>query len=169
MRSKIQVALACVTSALSFGVALAEPTPRPQEATAHATWSVGFARAAITPEKPMWMAGYAARDHRAEGRVHELFVRVCAIGEPAAVLITLDLIGIPRPLRAALAQRGEVMREEWPLLRKPYTPRELSARFVALGEEQLRMDGRIAAHPEIAGRADERRALGGSAAPGGLR
>jgi PAS domain S-box-containing protein len=29
---------------------------------------------------------------------------------------------------AALAQRGEVMREEWPLLRKPYTPRELSAR-----------------------------------------
>jgi DNA-binding response OmpR family regulator len=29
---------------------------------------------------------------------------------------------------AALAQRGEVLREEWPLLRKPYTPRELSAR-----------------------------------------
>ena len=107
LRSKAQTALACVTSALAFTAALAEPSLQPPEAAAHTAWSVGFARAAITPEKAMWMAGYAARDHRAEGRVHELFVRVCAIGEPAAVLITLDLIGIDRETSQRICRRLE--------------------------------------------------------------
>ena len=32
-----------------------------------AGWKAGAARGAITPKEPMWMAGYAARNHPSEG------------------------------------------------------------------------------------------------------
>jgi len=84
-------------------------------APATAVVPAGIARGIITPEQPMWMAGYGSRDHRAEGKVHDLHVKAVAIGEPAVVLVTLDLVGIDRDttrrITTLLAERHGIARE----------------------------------------------------------
>jgi hypothetical protein len=67
----------------------------------HAGWKAGAARGAITPKEPMWMAGYAARNHPSEGAEHDLWAKALALEDPLgkrALLITLDLCGIDRQL-----------------------------------------------------------------------
>lgn len=64
-------------------------------------WKAGVARAVITPEEPMWLAGYASRDHISEGTLVDLWVKVLAIQDSKgkkAVLITSDLLGYPRKM-----------------------------------------------------------------------
>lgn len=71
-------------------------------ASDEATWKAGVASVAITPSEPMWMAGYASRHKPSEGKVHDLFAKALAIEDPSGtrlVIITTDLIGIPRALR----------------------------------------------------------------------
>jgi len=68
-------------------------------------WKAGVAKANITPEKPMWMAGYASRDHAAEGKLTDLWAKALVLEDPTgrrAVLITLDLVGIDRPLSQSI-------------------------------------------------------------------
>ena len=70
-----------------------------------APWKAGVAAVAITPTEPMWMAGYASRKKPSEGKVHDLFAKALAIEDPVGtrlVIITTDLIGIPRALRTWL-------------------------------------------------------------------
>src|SRR5947207_2280013 len=77
---------------------LAVPAVRPAEPD---TWKAGAARVKITPEKPMWMSGYSARTKPAEGTLHDLWAKALVLEDPAgqrAVLVTLDLVGIPRDL-----------------------------------------------------------------------
>jgi hypothetical protein len=65
------------------------------------TWQAGVAKRVLTPAESMWMAGYAARTKPAEGKEHDLYVKVLALQDPKgrrAVLLTSDLIGIPRGL-----------------------------------------------------------------------
>jgi hypothetical protein len=38
-------------------------------------WKAGIAKVAITPEQPVWMAGYASRSRPSEGKVHDLYAR----------------------------------------------------------------------------------------------
>jgi len=68
---------------------------------AEPTWKVGVAQAKITPEKPLWLAGYAARNRPAEGTLHDLWIKVLAL-EAAdgkrAVLVTSDLLGWPKAM-----------------------------------------------------------------------
>ncbi|HUT95849.1 MAG TPA: neutral/alkaline non-lysosomal ceramidase N-terminal domain-containing protein [Thermoguttaceae bacterium] len=67
-----------------------------------AEWKAGVASVVITPEKPMWMAGYAARDKPSEGKVHDLYAKALALEDPQGtrlVIVTLDLVGVRRPLR----------------------------------------------------------------------
>src|SRR4051794_23918623 len=69
--------------------------------SASAGWKAGVARVEITPKEPMWMAGYASRNHPSEGAVHPLWAKALALQDPAgkkAVLVTLDLCGIGRDL-----------------------------------------------------------------------
>jgi hypothetical protein len=47
---------------------------------AEPAWKAGIAKAKITPEKPVWMAGYGSRDHPAEGLLHDLWVKALALG-----------------------------------------------------------------------------------------
>ena len=56
--------------------------------------NVGIARARITPPRPVWMAGFAARDHHSEGVYQDLFAKALALddGENRAALITTDLL-----------------------------------------------------------------------------
>jgi hypothetical protein len=64
-------------------------------------WQAGSARAAITPEGPVWMAGYAARTGPSGGKLHDLWAKALALRDPggrAGVLVTLDVCGIDRAL-----------------------------------------------------------------------
>ncbi len=75
---------------------------------AETTWKAGASRSIITPKVPMWMAGYAARTKPAEGTAQELYAKALALEDAHGkrfVFVTLDLIGVPRTLRAALEKR----------------------------------------------------------------
>lgn len=88
--------LAAVTSS-----ALAEPSKT--------GWKAATATAVITPEQPLWMAGYAARDKPAEGKVQDLYAKALALEDADGerlVLVTLDLIGVPRALRDHVARQA---------------------------------------------------------------
>jgi neutral ceramidase len=71
-------------------------------------WRAGVSKTVITPETPLWMAGYASRNHVAEGKQTELHAKALVIedGEQhRAVLVTLDLIGVERALGLELRQK----------------------------------------------------------------
>lgn len=71
-------------------------------------WKAGAARAKITPETMMWMAGYAARTKPAEGVELDLFAKALVVEDRAGAkwaLVTLDLVGVPRNVRLFLAER----------------------------------------------------------------
>ncbi len=73
-----------------------------------AEWKVGIARTDITPEKPVWMAGYAARKHPAEGNVHSLWAKALVIEDhrgERVVIVTSDLIGFVRDLADRIGDR----------------------------------------------------------------
>jgi len=70
--------------------------------TPEADWKAGVASVVITPEQPMWMAGYAARDKPSEGKIHDLYAKALALQDAQGtrlVIVTLDLVGVRRPLR----------------------------------------------------------------------
>lgn len=63
------------------------------------TWKAGVAKAVITPTQPMWLAGYGGRDRPAEGKLHDIWIKVLALEDAKghrAVLLTSDLCGIPK-------------------------------------------------------------------------
>ena len=64
-------------------------------------WKAGVARVVITPDQPLWMAGYANRDHPSEGKLVDLWAKALALQDSAGkqvVLVTADLVGIPKKL-----------------------------------------------------------------------
>jgi hypothetical protein len=70
----------------------------------------GVASRVITPAESMWLAGYGNRDHPSEGKVHDLHVKALALEDPAGgklVLLTSDLVGLPRALSEAVAAEVE--------------------------------------------------------------
>src|SRR5262245_60622559 len=75
-----------------------------------ATWSAGVATVAVTPDGPIWMAGYAARNKPSEGTAQDLFAKALALDDGAGgrlVVVTMDLIGIPRSVRDAVAKQAQ--------------------------------------------------------------
>lgn len=73
-------------------------------------WKAGVAAAAITPDGPLPMAGYAGRKAPAEGAEQDLFAKALAIEDlegNRVVILTLDLIGVQDRLRAAVTARVE--------------------------------------------------------------
>ncbi len=65
-------------------------------------WKAGVASTVITPDRSMWMAGYAARTKPSEGKVHDLHAKALALEEAQGtklIIVTVDLLGIPRPMR----------------------------------------------------------------------
>lgn len=72
-----------------------------------AGWQAGVARENITPDKPMWMSGYAARTGPAEGKLTDLWAKALVLEDPAghrAVLVTMDLVGISRDVSLAVCR-----------------------------------------------------------------
>jgi hypothetical protein len=83
------------------------------------TWKAGVAVRTITPKEYIWMSGYAARKKPAEGKETELYLKALALEAPdgtRAVLVTSDLIGIPRSLaegiRADVAKKPGLKAEQ---------------------------------------------------------
>ncbi len=75
-----------------------------------ATWKAGAASVVVTPEKNLFMAGYAARKKPAEGKVQDLFAKALALEDEQggrAVIVTMDLIGVPQAVRRSVAARAE--------------------------------------------------------------
>jgi neutral ceramidase len=73
-------------------------------------WRAGVASVIITPEKSMWMAGFAARTHPSEGKLHELWAKALVFEDAAgkkALLITTDLSGIPKSISDNIRNRLE--------------------------------------------------------------
>jgi neutral ceramidase len=71
------------------------------------TWKAGAASVKITPEKMIWMAGYASRTKPAEGVEQDLYAKALVIEDSGGgkfVVITLDLVGVPRSLRLFVAE-----------------------------------------------------------------
>ena len=62
-------------------------------------WQVGLARAKITPEEPIRMAGYASRTTPSESVSTDLWAKAIAFLDDRgnrAVLITADTLGFPK-------------------------------------------------------------------------
>src|SRR5262249_39496519 len=58
-------------------------------------------------DKPMWMSGYSSRTKPAEGKLHDLWAKALALedaGGRRCVLVTMDLVGIPRELSVAVCE-----------------------------------------------------------------
>jgi len=68
---------------------------------------VGTARTCITPQRSVWMAGFAARDRRSEGVYGDLFAKVLALddGHNRAALVTADLLFFDDLLQARIESR----------------------------------------------------------------
>jgi hypothetical protein len=71
-------------------------------------YQVGVGRANITPEGPIWLAGYGSRNKLSEGVEQPLFVKALAVQhgqDPPLLLITADIIGFPRVVAEAIAEQ----------------------------------------------------------------
>lgn len=68
--------------------------------TADATWKAGIAKAVITPEKPVWLAGYGTK-RPPDGKLHDLWMKALALEDDRghrAVLVTSDFQGVPKSM-----------------------------------------------------------------------
>jgi len=66
----------------------------------NAAWKAGLAKAVITPEKAVWLAGYGSK-RVPDGKLHDLWMKALALedsGGRRAVLVTSDFQGVPRSM-----------------------------------------------------------------------
>jgi hypothetical protein len=72
-------------------------------------WKAGAAAIDITPEGPVWMAGYASRKKPSEGVSQRLQAKALALEDADGsqmVMVTLDLIGVPKAVREAVERQA---------------------------------------------------------------
>ncbi|MBN9519028.1 neutral/alkaline non-lysosomal ceramidase N-terminal domain-containing protein [bacterium] len=63
-------------------------------------WKAGVARAVVTPETDVWLAGYGTK-RPPDGKLHDLWMKALALEDPAgnrAVLVTSDFQGVPKEM-----------------------------------------------------------------------
>ena len=117
-----------------------------------ADYKAGLARLIITPEKPMYLSGYATRTHASEGKIHDLWAKALAIEDRQGgrvVIVSTDLVGLPRAITDLVAARAL---KEYGLDRArlvinsshthtgPLIRSNLSLMFTLSAEEQSRVD-----------------------------
>jgi neutral ceramidase len=106
------VVLVSLADAVPPGATPLSP-PRPTKSIAPhvpASWKAGAASVVVTPEKNLFMAGYASRKTPAVGKVQDLFVKALALEDEQGgrlVIVTMDLIGVPQSMRREVAARAE--------------------------------------------------------------
>ncbi|MCC5936247.1 MAG: neutral/alkaline non-lysosomal ceramidase N-terminal domain-containing protein [Lunatimonas sp.] len=70
-------------------------------------WKAGISKTVITPDKPMWMAGYAARSTPATGTYHDLWAKAVVLEDQSgkqSVLVTADILGFPKKMADRIRQ-----------------------------------------------------------------
>ena len=75
---------------------------------AGAAWQAGVAKADITPQEPIWLAGYSARTQPSAGVRQHIFVKALALKDdqgPVTVMVSSDLLGFPREVADPIAAR----------------------------------------------------------------
>ncbi len=68
-------------------------------------WKAGVAKVPITPQQPMWLSGYAARTHPADGKLQDLYAKALVLEDSKGnlgLLVTMDLVGISREVSQSL-------------------------------------------------------------------
>src|SRR5206468_8204137 len=63
-------------------------------------WKAGVARAVVTPETGVWLAGYGTK-RPPDGKLHELWAKALALEDPhgqRVVLVTSDFQGVPKEM-----------------------------------------------------------------------
>ena len=98
----VWIILLCLPVAADLTYLKAAEVPGTTANLEHQKWKAGVATTVITPEQSMWMSGYAARTKPSEGKVHDLRAKALALEDAQGtrlVIVTVDLLGIPRPLR----------------------------------------------------------------------
>lgn len=71
-------------------------------------WQAGAASIVITPEEPVWMAGYGGRKAPAEGKLTELRAKALALEDArgqCGLVLSLDLVGIDREMSRRICDR----------------------------------------------------------------
>ncbi|MEN3338809.1 MAG: hypothetical protein V7647_2485 [Acidobacteriota bacterium] len=69
-------------------------------------WKAGVAAVDITPDRSLWMAGFALRKEASQGVALPLHAKALALqaaGAPVAVLVTVDLLGVTRSITDRVA------------------------------------------------------------------
>jgi neutral ceramidase len=107
---------ACWAASLGFFALLSLGGPA---GAAEPDWKVGLARVKITPERPVFLAGYASRTRPYESVAADLYAKALALEDGdghVAVLVTTDLIGlsaaVAEPVCERLAARAGLKREQ---------------------------------------------------------
>src|SRR5947208_12004988 len=86
-------AVAAAASALGVRAFAAEEPAGSKQA---APWKAGVAKAVITPEKAVWLAGYGSK-RPPDGKLHDLWMKALALEDAEGhrvVLITSDFQGV---------------------------------------------------------------------------
>jgi neutral ceramidase len=88
-------------------------------ATDGVDWKVGLAQVKITPERPIFLSGYASRNKPFVKIENDLFAKAMVFEDGAgrrAVLVTSDIIGFPaaiaEPICAAIHKKTGLKREQ---------------------------------------------------------
>src|SRR5258708_2046469 len=79
-----------------------------QPARAQSHWKAGIATIDITPQEPIWMAGYGNRTKPSEGVLQKLYVKALALEDETGaktVLVTSDLLGFIKEVSDPIAER----------------------------------------------------------------
>lgn len=110
MKRSAQIGVAALVAGLTmlWIAADAQAAPPAAKAAPKANWKAGAAAVVLTPQEPMWMAGYASRNRPSEGKFQDLFGKALVLEDAAGtrlVVITLDLISVPRALRDAVEKQ----------------------------------------------------------------
>ena len=73
-------------------------------------WKAGAAKRNITPTKPIWMSGYAARDRPSEGVYAPIYAKALALEDETgavSVIVTADLVGFTRSVSEPIFAEAE--------------------------------------------------------------
>ncbi len=107
--NRYTISISKLRPALTFWLLFLIVLPLCARAGQQLSFKAGVASIVITPDESMWMAGYAARNKPSEGKVHDLHAKALALEDEHGtrfIIVTVDLIGIPRPMRDWLAEHA---------------------------------------------------------------
>lgn len=75
---------------------------------AQSSWQAGVATVDITPDEPIWLAGYGSRTKPSEGVLQRIHAKALAIEDETGartVLVTADLLGFVKEVSDPIAER----------------------------------------------------------------